>query len=243
MPLYAMLAAEGVDATRRARLPLLAALVALMIGWTWPALRVAHTTPSPPVAAIDAIRAHGDPASSIVYVDERLGPHATLLLHDYERRETKTLTVPGVMHERGSVFLLREGGGQFTRDQVPLASIARPRYFEASAVPARRVVFGDGWYGEEGPPRAPWRWMGERSFLLLPPGQRLTLRLGVPADCEVIVSMDGRLLEIIRARAGTLERTWDIAFGHQLVIQTSRTVRAEGDPRALGLRLDALEVE
>lgn len=241
MPLFAILAAEGIDATRQARLAILAALVALMIGWTWPGLWIAHTTPSPPAAAIDVIRA-SDPASTIVYVDERVAPHAALLLHDYERRETKTLTAPGVMHERGRVFLLREGGGQFTREPVPLASIVRPRYFEASAIPARRVTFGDGWYGEEGPPRAPFRWMGERAYLLLPPGEKLTLRLAVPVDSEVIISMDGRLLDIIAAKRGTLERTWDIRFGHQLVIQTSRTVRADGDPRALGLRLDGLEI-
>ena len=120
MPLFAMLAADGIDALRRAREAALAIVVAMMIVWTWPALRIVHTTASPPVAAIEWIRAHG---RSVIDVDERLGAHAGLLLADYERSD------------RG--MQLREGPGKitFTRDRARLASIARDRYFEVSVTP------------------------------------------------------------------------------------------------------------
>ncbi|HEX2061925.1 MAG TPA: hypothetical protein VHK90_14385, partial [Thermoanaerobaculia bacterium] len=82
MPLFALLAAEGIP--RRGQAITLAVAVAVMIAWTWPALRVVHTTPSPPVAALASIRAL--PRHTIVYVDERLAAHAELLLPEYERR-------------------------------------------------------------------------------------------------------------------------------------------------------------
>ena len=131
MPLFALLAAEGIPS--RLRVVTIAAVLGLMIGWTWPALRVVHTTPSPPVAAIEAL-----PRGRAVYVDERLAAHAALLLpQPYQLvRVTPELQLPP-----GSV-LLKEGASNapgarsFTRTRDRLDGIARARYFEVSLVPA-----------------------------------------------------------------------------------------------------------
>ncbi|HKR63622.1 MAG TPA: hypothetical protein VJZ00_07815 [Thermoanaerobaculia bacterium] len=132
MPLYAMLAAEGIP--RRGGAIVLGAFVAIMIIWTWPALRVVHTTLSPPVAAIEAL-----PREGVVYVDERLAAHAELLIPNRERRVVKV--TPGLVLEPNTL-LLREGASiapgarSFKRERARLEEIARARYFETSVVPA-----------------------------------------------------------------------------------------------------------
>ena len=117
MPLYAILAAEGMDF--RARLPLLAMVVASMVLWTLPALDEVRTTDSPPVAAIRFIRATVEPESSRIEFAPALGPHAAVFLRGYDGPR---------------VIRLNEGPGErnFTRPRERLAGIARPRYFEVS---------------------------------------------------------------------------------------------------------------
>ncbi|HEX8407741.1 MAG TPA: hypothetical protein VF883_02675 [Thermoanaerobaculia bacterium] len=135
MPLFAMLAAAGIP--RRGYAAVTAAIIALMLIWTWPALRVVHTTPSPPVAAIESLRTF----PGTIYVDDRLGAHAELLIPDRTRR-TVRITPPFV--DAPNSALLREGTGttpdarNYTRDRARLAAIARPRYFEASVIIERR---------------------------------------------------------------------------------------------------------
>ncbi|HEY0156981.1 MAG TPA: hypothetical protein VGF28_06770 [Thermoanaerobaculia bacterium] len=129
MPLFALLAAEGIPA--RLRGVTLAGLVVLLIGWTWPALRVVHTTKSPPVAAIESI-----PPGSTLFVDDRLAAHAALLLpRGYQVvRVTPELQLPP------GALLLKEGASDapgarsFTRTRDRLDGIARARYFEVSVV-------------------------------------------------------------------------------------------------------------
>lgn len=130
MPLYAIAAADGVDLGRRLRAPLLSLVVILMIVWTVPALRVVHTTASPPVAAVEWIR-ENRPPGAVVHVDERLGAHAALLLPEYDRREERSTS-------SGSV-LVREGRGTitFSRPRRRLAGIVRDRYFEVGIVVSR----------------------------------------------------------------------------------------------------------
>lgn len=136
MPLFATLAAAGLPARRSSAA--LAALVLLMIVWSWPALHIVRTTDSPPVAAIHALRSlHQGP----VLVDERLAAHADLLLADYDRRVVH-VAPPFVADP--DALLLREGtstaGGAltFTRARERLAGVARQRYFETSLVRGRR---------------------------------------------------------------------------------------------------------
>lgn len=131
MPLYALLAALGIP--RRGERVTLAAVAALLILWTIPALNVVRTTPSPPAAAVAGIRELAPP---VVHVDPRLAAHAELLLPDLERRVASSL------HPPGEGVLLREGASRapgalsFVRERGRLAGIARPRYFEAAVIPA-----------------------------------------------------------------------------------------------------------
>ncbi|HYC93858.1 MAG TPA: hypothetical protein VEO54_31945 [Thermoanaerobaculia bacterium] len=135
MPMFAMLAAAGIP--RRGYAAVLAAVTALMIGWTWPALRVVHTTPSPPVAAIEAVRnARGN-----LYVDHRLGAHADLLLP--ERLRIIVRVAPPFIEDRDAILLKEElsaapGARNFTRERERLEGIARKRYFETSVIVGRR---------------------------------------------------------------------------------------------------------
>jgi hypothetical protein len=134
MPMFAMLAAAGIP--WRGYAAVLAAVTALMIVWTWPALRVVHTTVSPPVSAIEAL-----PPEGTLYVDERLAPYAELLLPGRERRLVK-VAPPFV--EDPAAILLREGASaapearNFARRRERLEGIARKRYFEASVIRGRR---------------------------------------------------------------------------------------------------------
>lgn len=198
MPLFAILAAEGIP--RKGRAIVLPALVALMIVWTWPALRVVHTTSSPPVAAIQAIEAL-DPRV-VVYVDQRLAAHAELLIPARVRRLAGN--APPVVAGRKAV-LLREGastaaGAQsFVRNRERLAAIARPRYFEASIVPARLAQV-------------------RGSTVTFPPSVRggaLTIR--VISTTPVVVRLDGRVLDTLPA--GTTERSWEVASPHELTLE------------------------
>lgn len=135
MPMFAILAAAGIP--RRGREGVLAVVVALMIVWTWPALRVVHTTPSPPVAAIEAVR-H---TPGTLYVDDRLGPHADLLLPGRERHSVRV--APPFVEDPSAVLLKEDASAaprarNFARPRERLEGIARKRYFETSVVFGRR---------------------------------------------------------------------------------------------------------
>jgi len=133
MPLFAMLAAIGIP--RPLRVVTLSAVLALIVLWMIPVLRVVHDTVAPPVAAIDFIRTL--PKSTIVYVDESLLPHAELLLRDYDRRPLREASrgPAGVLlRERQSVA---PGARNFVRTRERLDGIARARYFEVSVTPKR----------------------------------------------------------------------------------------------------------
>ncbi|HYI07998.1 MAG TPA: hypothetical protein VEK57_02900 [Thermoanaerobaculia bacterium] len=134
MPLYALLAAQGIP--EHGRRLTLAALTALLVLWTLPALHVVRTTASPPFAAIAEIRKLM-PAITPVYVDPRMAPFADLWLPEYERRVAASLRPPpeGVLLREGASRA--PGAKSFERDRDRLAGIARPRYFEASLIPAR----------------------------------------------------------------------------------------------------------
>jgi len=111
MPLFAILAAEGLDLAN-VRVPALAAVVATMVIWTWPALTVVRTTDSPPVAALKSVQGRH------LEFDASLGAHVAALHRD----------------GGGPPATLKEGRGlnTFARPRERLSGIARPRYFEVA---------------------------------------------------------------------------------------------------------------
>ncbi len=197
MPLYAMLAAEGIP--RRGRAVTLGALVAVMMAWMFPVLRVVHTTLSPPVAAIDAIEAL-DPRV-VVYVDERLAAHAELLITHHERRAAKN--APPIVAGRDAV-LLREGASTapgartFARDPYRLAQVTRARYFETSIVPARLATLRGG-------------------TITFPPTRGGTLTIRATSNAPSVVRLDGHPLDSLPV--GTVERTWTVVEPHELTLE------------------------
>lgn len=250
-PLIALLAADGIAiAARRAEIA--AVLVLAMIVWTWPALRVVHETASPPVQAIDWIRAHVD-ARTPIYVHLGMVPYAEALLPG---RDLRYAMAPPAQWTSGPtpLFLSEDAGGRnFTRERGHLWWLTRQRYFVVSITPVtQRAAMGSGWYDEEGSGNVRWRWMGARGVIELPPARRAHLLLSfyVPLDVlraqpNVEVRLNGAT--IARAHATTpnldIERDVDARADatNELVIETDRAVKPVNDPRALGLRLNRLE--
>ena len=235
-PLIALLAADGLELIfRRWSIVAAAALIVLMAWWTWPSLREVHTHPSPPVRAIRAI-----PAQGTVYVDETMAAYADLYLP--KERVVKDEAPTALWRDGEQAWYLAEGEGAFRREHGALWDLVRRRYFDVLLQPVPRVVFGEGWYGEE----EAWRWMARRSVMTLPPGGcKLTLRLYVPLDAlpepPMITVRVGDTVDRFRMTAADVERTYDPRGARELVIETTGAVRTPGDPRELGVRLNALE--
>jgi len=259
-PLIALLAADGIALTARRFEPVVAAaLVVVMIVWTWPAIAAVRHSVAPPVAAVDWLRNHADPRASVIYVDEGMIPYAEWYLAEYHLRFLHGSGPPPLWALSQVGYYLREGasnvtGAQnFVRPHGRLWDLVRRRYFEVSVRPiGERITFGDGWYDEEGAGGEVWRWMGGRSVAQLPPiaGEaRLTLTLYAPLDAlpaapNVVIRVNGVIVDRFAAPSRLMEREMVVhARGdavNELVIETDRVVKPLRDPRVLGLRLNTL---
>jgi hypothetical protein len=255
-PLIAFLAADGLDLLL-ARWPRVerfaaAAIAALMIVWSWPAIEVVHRTVSPPFAAAEWLRSRHITA----YVADEMHPMSDALLADTSDLPLGPPPLTASMRE-GDVYLregisVAPGSIVFRRARGRLASIARStRYFEVSIVPVRELMrFTDGWYDEERSGASAWRWMGRRGVVLLPPHlerMRLALDLYVPLDAlpsppHVTVSFNGAVIDRIRATEKNVQRTYDVTARtgalNELVIETDETV----NPAERGLKSDARDL-
>jgi hypothetical protein len=259
-PLIALLVAEGVAVTGRRAEPLVAAtLVVVMIVWTWPAIAAVRNSVAPPIAAVDWLRNNADPRTSTIYVDAGMIPYAAWYMPEYHLRFLHELAPPATWALRQPGFYLREGasnvvGAQnFVRPRGHLWDLVRRRYFEVSARPiGERVIFGDGWYDEEGSGAEVWRWMGGRAVARLPPlhGEaRLTLTLYVPLDAldappNVTIRVNGVVVDRFAGTSKIAEREIVVRARddapNELVIETDRVVQPRSDTRTLGLRLNSL---
>ncbi|MDQ6800915.1 MAG: hypothetical protein M3041_08765, partial [Acidobacteriota bacterium] len=140
-----------------------------------------------------------------------------------------------------------------------LWDLARHRYFEASVKPITDlVVFGKGWYWEEGEGADAWGWMGSHGEVRLPPlagDARLTFNVYVPLDAlhtppNVVVQLNGKVVDAFRATRAFSTREIVVrarADGpNLLVIDTDRVItpaaqHISSDTRTLGLRINAIE--
>ena len=264
-PLIALLVADGAYlVARRWEVVLSGIIVAMMIIWTWPALVVARTTVSPPVAAVDWMRNHIDRHSASVYVDDGMIPFAKRYLPDYRTRYIDTAQPPPTWTEHEPGYYLQESASpspnaeNFIRAPGRLWSLVRQRYFDVSVRPiSELVVFDNGWYEEEGEGGAVWRWMGARSVAILPPlnGEaRLTLAMYFPLDAlrttpNVTIRINGALVDSFQAKMKSLEREIVVRAradgNNELLIATDRVVNPAAehlgaDARTLGLRLNSI---
>lgn len=261
MAAHAFLAADalGLFARRRALVQgLLCAVVAAVFAvWTWPALQLQRTTDSPPAAALEWIRKNV-PAGEKVYVHGGIGPVGQAMLG--ERPNTIYYDEPSqISLLAGEAWVLDlhevENGQSFLwKHSNPLWKIVRRRNFESSVGHvSSQVLFGEGWYGDEGP----FRWMSGESALqlsVLRGNGKLQMRLYVPqsglsSPPTIEVRMNGATIERFSGSGPDIEKSWVIPSRtdapNELRILTSATVNpaklgGSGDTRDLGLRLDSL---
>jgi hypothetical protein len=255
-PLIALLVADGIAIVARCEVIEAAIgtlLAGAMIVWAWPALSVVRTTTSPPVQAIEWIRAHVDRRTPL-YVHLGMAPYAQALLPDRELRYV--MTPPAQWAGGPTPLFLREDRGPttFSRERGHLWWLTRQRYFDVSVTPVTaRAAMRSGWYQEEGSGGARWRWMGGRAVVELPPARRrahLLLSFYVPLDVlraqpNVEVRLNGATVARVHATAPNLDIERDVDAKsdgpNELVIETDQTVQPPNDLRTLGLRLNALE--
>jgi hypothetical protein len=228
-------------------------VIAGMALWTWPALRVVHTTIAPPVQAVDWIRAHVDRHTPL-YVHRGMLPYAEALMPEREVREVLAPPLPWASGP-APLFLREDAGAiNFVRPRGHLWWIARQRYFVVSITPVtQRASMTSGWYDEEGgSDGARWRWMGSRAVVVLPPAKRAHLLLSLyapldalPAAPNVVVTLNGAPIARVRAAKPGIDIDVDVVpragASNELVIETDQTVKPPNDPRVLGLRLNDLQ--
>jgi hypothetical protein len=259
-PLVALLVADGIAIVSWRFEPLVAAaLVVVMIIWTWPAIAAVRHSVAPPIAAVDWLRNHADPRGSTIYVHAGMIPYAEWYLPEYRLRYLYESAPPAAWVLRQPGWFLREdasnavGAQNFVRPRGRLWDLVRRRYFEVSVRPvSEHVDFGAGWYDQEGSGEQVWRWMGGRSVAELPPirgDARLTLGLYVPLDAlpsapEVTVRVNGAVVDHFTPSTSLVERQVVVHAradaANELVIETSGVVKTPRDARTLGLRLNAL---
>lgn len=257
---HAVLAADGLGVIARRNVRVQAALCTLFIAvlavWTWPALRLQRKSDAPFVSALQWILRNAKP-DELVFVHGGIEPQAHFFLGD--RPKTAYYDEPGqISLMSGDAWVLDlkvvPGAHNWVWPHKTLWRVMRRRNFEASVGRASSVVvFGDGWYGDEGA----FRWMGGHSTTKLPVlrgNGKLRLRVYVPlnglaAPPTLEVQLNGVTLERFVATQADIEKMWTVPSRkdapNELRILTSATVnpKARGgsdDSRDLGLRVDAL---
>jgi hypothetical protein len=257
MAAHALLCADGFRLFgRKAQVALCTAMVLVLIGWSWPALRSQRTTDAPPAAALQWARANV-PASTPLWVYDGFGPLSDYILERRPNFFTEVEDIP--LGADGWVvdWREREGGHNFVRPHTTLWKVLRRRNFEASVSPANRLIrFGDGWYHTEGTGARSYRWMKKEGVVLLPStrGQgtlllRGELHDGLPTRPTLEMRWNGQTIDRFTAPDSNVERSWTLTSrsdgANELRIITSATlVPAQHgnsiDTRELGLRLDQL---
>jgi hypothetical protein len=140
MPLFAILAADGLElAARRFHVVASAGILVMMFIWPLSLLREVREHPSPPAAAIASI-----PPNARLFVAGSLEPHARALLRGRPFEVIDQDAVPLSKIAQRDAIVLREGGSQFVRNRDPLAKVARDRYFDVSAGPMANYIRIDG---------------------------------------------------------------------------------------------------
>lgn len=259
-PMFTLFAADGIQRFARGHQRTAGAIAAVLVGafviWTAPALSEVRRNVSPPVQAIETVRQNFDPRKGRLFVGYTLTRFVDYL--------APGLPYARVLDDRGvplsddpGAFVLAEvtetppAGFFFSRPRGRLWNIARRHYFEIVFKPvSARPQFGAGWYPAERGGHDEWRWMGATSHISLPAAEGdtiLRLRLSVPRELlserpEVVVTLNGRVLERIRASSDTFQRDYEIEpvnGPNVLRLSTSRTFRS-ADGRELGIRLGFL---
>ncbi|HEV7237694.1 MAG TPA: hypothetical protein VGQ36_00515 [Thermoanaerobaculia bacterium] len=253
--LYAAHALEIIGRKRVVQAALVTALVLVSAVWTWPALRQQRTTDAPVAGALTWV-ARNVPKSAAVFVHGALGPHGRYLLRD--RNKTFHEDAAEISRIRPDTWVVEpriiEGAHNFVWPRGTLWKIIRRRNFEAAVLRLSSLItFGDGWYMQEGSGTETLRWMKKEAHAVLPAmaGRgKLSMHIYVPVDTiqpppTIEVRVNGAVVERFVGHEALMEKSWTIDSRkdapNELVIATSDVVvPGNGDPRELGLRIDAM---
>jgi hypothetical protein len=226
-------------------------------------VNLARGSESPPMQAVEWMRAHVPRSNSVIDVHESLGPFAEYFLDDY--RVNWTLEGPSLARvDPTPAWYMREGtirakgAINFSWPRERAWNVARRRYFEAGVLPLTgETRFGNGWYGPEATPKSAWQWMAARGTIELPPiarKARLRLRIFVPLHVmrttpSIIIRMDGSVIATIAVRQPFIDFVQEFppAPGARVLELSTNVIvnplreHLGGDARDLGLRLDDLQ--
>jgi 4-amino-4-deoxy-L-arabinose transferase-like glycosyltransferase len=236
IPMFAILAADGIERSSRALAPRMrlqplaiervlgTLLVAAFAIWTFPALTSVRTTVSPVMQAIEAAR-RLDLTRNQLFVATSMTPFVDLMLPDIERtRVLDERAVPLAAHR--TPWLLAELDAMhpppqftFTRPRGRLWNIARRHYFETALAPMQNIAtFGAGWYPPEHGRREEWRWMSAHSTTTLQPLTKpamLRLHATLPDETfphhpVITVKLNGTIVAQFQSDSVMFSRDFDV---------------------------------
>jgi hypothetical protein len=218
IPMFALLAADGIDRAARGHerweALLGTVLVAAFFFWTLPALTIVRRQVAPPVLAARQVNTAIDPRRDFLFVAHEMTPFVQYF--------APYVQFQGVLDERAlpmstmgrQPWLISEidattpkGGWIFRRPHDRLWNIARRHYFDAALAPMTRLPqFVSGWYAPERSDVDEWRWMSAHSVTQLPPASGPTeLRIGfsvaveiVPQHPTVTIVLNGVIIDRVR---------------------------------------------
>jgi hypothetical protein len=239
-------------------------VAAYFIQWTWPALREARSTDSPPVEASRWITRHVDRSHERLYVEEGLAGQADYLLTGYRIDVVPEDFSAANEPDPGHGWVLAEGATvldraiDFRRPHGRLWNIARRRFFELAVLPLTNwVTFREGWLEGENYDLAVWRWMGRHSVTILPavPGRgALRIRGHVPSDAlprpaVMTVRLNGQVLDQFAVPDDEVDRHYIVetrpGLASELTIDVDQALNLKqrgvtADARDLGFQLKGL---
>ena len=264
LPMYALLSVDGLAVLTRQRARLFAGACVLLTAafavWTWPAVRLQAASASPPVAAIQWVRAHL-PTGSVVHVQDAFRPHVNLKLQDYDVRIFQRAAEVPLLEEKAWIMDVDPAptGVTFRWPHDELWRVIRQRNFTASVREAEQVHYRDGWYGREGRGGETYRWMGRTGDIVFPASVkrgRLTITFHVPRAAlragtpTIEVSLNGAVLDRIQPADEETTRSWvvlsrgtgenELRLSTSVTFSPSRVEPGHPDQRELGLMLRAI---
>jgi hypothetical protein len=269
IPLFAILAADGIDRVTARRRDVEWAAGGLLILafaiFTWPALEVVRTTDSPPYAALRAVREHLDASRDQLYVGFAMSPFVEYFEPAFPWTKVLDERALPLSQPKKRAWLLTEIDATkpsefvFTRAHEQLWHIARRHYFDVALEPFTAVPqFGSGWYLPERNGQEENRWMARHSTTILPGRTGDTvLRLVydipdelMPQHPTVTVKLNGVIIDQSQPSESHPSRDFHVVPAPnnqpntlELAIDRTLNPRAQhlgDDPRELGLLIHFL---
>ena len=246
IPMFALLAADGIDRTARGRprweALLGGALVAAFFFWTLPAFTIVRAQPAPPVLAAQLASNAIDPRRDFLFVAHEMTPFVQYFAPYVQFQSVLDERALPMTTMGRRPWLISEidatrptGGWIFRRPHDRLWNIARRHYFDAALAPmAGLPQFVSGWYAPERSDVDEWRWMSAHSVTRLPPASgptELRIRFSiaieiVPQHPTMTVALNGVIIDRIRVSEEHNEKTYEV------------TPAPNGAPNTLELSID-----